>query len=124
MDQPVAEPQTNLASSSIRQVFLQWEWLRIWYNAVLVVWVLGWVAYFVWYEPSGRPNYPWGWFWLTIVESAVFSNLFYLLGPAAEAYLRWMGVWADWMRALIFFAGLAFTAFAAFVVVGFLLSPH
>lgn len=58
MDQSVPAPLTNLASSSIRRVFLRWEWLRIWYNAVLVVWVLGWVAYFVAYEPNCYPNYP------------------------------------------------------------------
>jgi hypothetical protein len=124
MDQSVAAPQTNLASSSIRQVFLQWEWLRIWYNTVLVFWVLGLVSYFVAYEPNGHPDYPWGWFWLSIVEGAVVSNICFFLGPASEAYLHWLGVWAHWMRALVFVAGLAFTAFAAFVVVAFLLAPH
>ncbi len=130
MDQSVPAAQTNPAGSSIRQVFLQWEWLRIWYNAALVVWVLGLTAFALSsrlgsegvFSPKMMAAF-WPRFALVCAEGAVISNLCFFLGPMAESYVHWLGKEARWLRMTLFGSGLVFTLLAAFVTVQWMLMP-
>lgn len=107
-----------------RRIFRHWEWLRLWYNAALVVWVL--VIVTVYYVGAlGGPTQPLSLsFWLTVAQCGLVSNVFFFLGPVAELYLCWLGIENRALRLLLFLLGLAFTGFAALAVVGFLLATH
>lgn len=129
---PVRNPYRVDGSSTqqIRQIFLQWEWLRIWYNVVLVAWVLLLTGYALslWSDSEGvfSPKLTavfWPRFALVCLEGAAISNLCFFLGPAVEAYAGWLGKKARWLRPTLFWSGLFFTMLGAFVTIQFALVP-
>ncbi|MEK7949715.1 hypothetical protein [Luteolibacter soli] len=102
---PVAgsEPD-DLQRPALREIVLGWEKLRLWYNAILLVPGLGVMA--SWVGKQGMP------FFLALVMAALVAmgaNFCFLLGPAAELYLRGLfrqGRPLGRGRLLIFGAGL------------------
>jgi hypothetical protein len=72
----------DLQRPALREIVLGWEKLRLWYNAVLLAPGLGVMA--GWVE-KGMPLF------IALIMAAmvaVGANLCFLLGPAAELYLR------------------------------------
>jgi hypothetical protein len=68
---------------ALREIVLAWEKLRLWYNAILLVPGLAILA--GWVGKQGMPL----WFALLMaVMVAAGANFCFLLGPAAELYLR------------------------------------
>ena len=88
---------------ALREIVLAWEKLRLWYNAILAVPGLAVLA--GWVGKQGMPLF----FALVMAAMvAVGANFCFLLGPAAELYLR--GLFRDGRplgrgRLLIFGAG-------------------
>jgi hypothetical protein len=81
---PVAgsEPD-DLQRPALREIVLGWEKLRLWYNVILLVPGLGVLA--GWTGKQGMPLF----FALVMAAMvAVGANFCFLLGPAAELYLR------------------------------------
>jgi hypothetical protein len=89
---------------ALREIVLAWEKLRLWYNAILLVPGLAILA--GWVGKQGMPL----WFALLMaVMVAAGANFCFLLGPAAELYLRGLfrqGRPLGRGRLLIFGAGL------------------
>jgi hypothetical protein len=81
---PVAgsEPD-DIQRPALREIVLGWEKLRLWYNAILLV--PGLVVIAGWTGKQGMPL-----FFALIMAAmvAVGANFCFLLGPAAELYLR------------------------------------
>ena len=110
---PVAgsEPD-DLQRPALREIVLAWEKLRLWYNAILLVPGLGVIAGWV---NQGAPLL------IAVVMAvlvAVGANFCFLLGPAAELYLRGLfrqGRPLGRGRLLIFGAGLV-VSLGVFVV--------
>lgn len=89
---------------ALREIVLGWEKLRLWYNAILFV--PGVVVILAWVGKQGMPL-----FFAVVMAAmvAIGANFCFLLGPAAELYLR--GLFRDGRplgrgRLLIFGAGL------------------
>ena len=87
-------------------IIRRWERLRIVYNAVLIPWVLGILLV----SQTAPPGVI-----VMVVPAGILANLLYLLGPAVEAYITWFGLWHVSLTALLFLAGLGFTAVIALV---------
>ncbi|MCJ7511983.1 MAG: hypothetical protein MUO23_03305 [Anaerolineales bacterium] len=87
----------NRLVAQAREVFMRWERLRIPYNALLAAVVL---------FPTGG-----GFHWPDLAEipilllGAVLANLCFLAGPAAEAYLAWVGIRSKLVTAALFVGG-------------------
>lgn len=121
-------PSATVADSQpfVRAVFLDWEKLRVVYNAVLVVLVL---ACLLTAPRDWDPDYPAAWRgaepgrlnWpLALLQCSVWgvvSNLCFFLGPAVEAYAAWLGWRSPLLRYGLFLLGTLFTAVMAAAVV-------
>ncbi len=107
--------------SEARKVFIAWEWLRLIYNGLLIpgVCLLAWV------ESHSLPPFheapistvptwgDWAMWWMIVAAYGVFSNLCFLLGPAVEVYVGWLGLPTRAVRWIAFTLGTLFTAIAA-----------
>ncbi|QDT70071.1 hypothetical protein MalM25_30160 [Planctomycetes bacterium MalM25] len=114
-------------SSEARKVFLAWERLRLIYNGLLIpgVCLLAWV------ESHSLPPFheapltaaptwrEWTMWWVIVAAYGVFSNLCFLLGPAVEVYLGWLGLPTRAVRWFVFTLGTLFTAIAAALFIVF-----
>lgn len=83
--------------SAARPVFVRWERLRIPYNALLAMLVL--------LPMAGGFSWPDLGDLLVLLMGAVLANLCYLAGPAAEAYLAWLGLRSRLVTAALFIGG-------------------
>lgn len=103
--------------STVKQVFRRWERWRVAYNLALVGLVIA--SAIAW----GDGNSNWTRLAWECVFGAIFANLCYFAGPAADAYLRWLGVNNRVIAPFLFGCGLLFTmALASFTVRTSLLS--
>ncbi len=112
MDNPYSAPQSAAAPddghgghlhreqlAQIGEVFVAWEWLRIWYNVVLACVAL--VAILL-IEPSLLLD-------VMILEqlavAAIGANACFLAGPLLEGYVTWWWRPARWLRMPVFILG-------------------
>ena len=89
---------------ALREIVLSWEKLRLWYNAILLV--PGLAVIIGWTSKQGMPVFV---ALVMAVMVGVGANFCFLLGPAAELYLRGLfrqGRPLGRGRLLIFGAGL------------------
>ncbi|MCW1884904.1 hypothetical protein OKA04_09210 [Luteolibacter flavescens] len=101
---------------ALREIVVAWEKLRIWYNAILLVPGLAVVA--MW---TGQYGMPLLFGLVSAVVIAIGANICFLLGPAAELYLRAIfrqGRPLGRGRALLFWAGVV-VSLGVFVVATF-----
>ena len=119
---PYASPVTNDPGSSFDEptpkvsidflpIMRRWERLRLFYNGILVVFVL-FLTLVVYPDTKSEMLY---WFYVCI--GGVVANLCFLTGPTIEAYGRCFRLWNDFLTLLLFLAGLGFTALLALEVV-------
>jgi hypothetical protein len=88
---------------SARQVFLAWERLRIVFNLVLIIFVLGDASS----ELSDRE------FRHFLIRAAFAANVCFCLGPVAEGYLAFFGVQRLIARVVVFVPGMIFGLFTS-----------
>ncbi|MFM8367821.1 MAG: hypothetical protein ACKOBD_03585 [Chloroflexota bacterium] len=72
----------------VNGVLLKWERWRILYNVLLVLSLL------IRQVPQ--------WIW---IDTLIFGNLFYFLGPVVEGYAEWIGKQSKWYLPVMFTAG-------------------
>jgi hypothetical protein len=105
------QPLTTTAK--VKLVFRAWEWLRVWYNLILVVIVLFELG------PGFRllalPAV-----WIDLGMYAIAANIVFFAGPAVESYLTWLGVWRPWARGVLFVGGCVLSAALAFWITSWL----
>lgn len=98
-----SEPEES-QRPALREIVLAWEKLRLWYNAILLL--PGLAVIIGWTSKQGMPVF------IALVMAAIVAvgaNFCFLLGPAAELYLRGLfrqGRPLGRGRLLIFGAGL------------------
>ncbi len=97
-------PPSRTPLDIAKPVFLAWEKLRLLYIALLSAWTL----LLAWPMIADNP-----FTLIALVICGVVANLFYLLGPAIETYIRWLGCEALWVRMLLFISGTLWTALLA-----------
>lgn len=105
-----ASPATVTTESQavdFRPVMQRWEHLRLYYNVILVVFVI----LFAVFELPRLVTFPA--FWIVCFVGGVVANLCFLVAPAIEAYSTCLNIWQRWMTLVLFLAGLAFTAILA-----------
>ena len=110
----VADPEsTNSRSLNeiARKTFLEWEKLRLFYVAALAVMTLLAGAINVSALLLSVE------FWVMVAIGAVFANLCYFAGPMIESYVKWLGVRAPWLRAILFVVGTLFACGLAFAAI-------
>ena len=116
VSEPAAGSDPSDAEVSVTDfgpIIRSWEFLRLIYNAVLILWTLGLTVLF---EPSlmARVDY-----WFVVVVSGAIANLCFLIGPAVEGYARRFGFWHPAVTGGVFLLGLLFAmALAAMTVAG------
>lgn len=94
----------NTFWAEVRATFLQWEKLRIVYNAVLVA--LTCIATFgLKPDLAIDPG-----FWLGAVAAGLAANVCFFIGPMAECYIRWLGYRSPVLTYGLFGAGMAFSS--------------
>jgi hypothetical protein len=109
--QVLAQPAGPGLRADVKRVFLAWEKLRPVYNLVLALWALALLYPELERDPS---RYALLAIALRLFWGAVKANLGYFAGPAAESYLRWLGVRTLWARAALFVTGTAFAMLIGF----------
>jgi hypothetical protein len=87
------------AEPTFMEVFLAWEKLRILYNGLLIVAVLGIILKSGFNLLAG----------IFFVEPAIYANVGFCAGPVAEGYLSWLGFRHPACRWFIFALGLFIT---------------
>ena len=97
-----------------RSTFLAWELLRIVYVGLLGAFTLLLVG---WRINEVRIA-------MLVFEGAIAANLAFFAGPTVETYLRWLGVYATWMRWVLFVGGTLLTAALAFGALAMTLLPN
>jgi len=97
------------AAWSVREIFRKWEVLRLVYNGVLIVESLAFAIPLLWRVPIGP-------FILNAVLAALAANVCFLLGPAVESYVRWLGWHFRGLRHVLFAAGLLFSMYVVLLV--------
>jgi hypothetical protein len=97
--------------NDVRRIFLRWERLRIVYNAALITLVVVLVALLY------VPEIEWALLGWRCVVGAVVANVCFFAGPAAEAYLYWLGVRNRAVTAVFFLMGLVFSMGLAAITV-------
>ncbi len=101
-DAPTVEPVAigDSFEAIAKRTFLDWEKLRLWFNAVLVVWTWGvaqsWFSFAIFSEPA---------FWMQFVVMVVTVNLCFLAGPATESCVTWLGFRTHALRLSLFVFG-------------------
>ncbi len=88
-------------------IILRWERLRIYYNAILAIWVILLAIVFV-PQHAGEAR-----FWIAVLTGAVIANACYFAGPLIEGYGMFFRKWNSVCTAILFLAGLAFCAVLA-----------
>jgi hypothetical protein len=89
-----------------RNIFVQWEKLRLLYLAALSCFCILIVG------PSRlTSNNVIG----VLITGAIAANILYFAGPVVEAYVAWLGYRPKWFRWLLFVGGTLLSAFVAFV---------
>ncbi len=86
----------GVAEASARSVFVAWEILRLWFNAIMSA-----IVVYVGWGHLGLPD-----FWFFVALNAVAANVCFCVGPVAEGYLDLMIDDRQISRALVFFHGL------------------
>ena len=92
-------------------IMWRWERLRLYYNGVLVIYVLL-IAITIF--PAKARDLS---FWFCVCLGGVLANVCYLTGPTIEAYATYFRVWNKTLTMLLFAAGLGFTALLATVCI-------
>jgi hypothetical protein len=102
MTTPQAEARAiSPEAVTARTIFLKWEWLRVLYNANLLVVV---IAYELFVGDTSRfRNLA---YFIYPATRASMANLLFMAGPAVEAYANWLGLRVQAIRPLLFLAGL------------------
>lgn len=95
------------------EIIGRWERLRVVYNTVLIALVMLLVIGMF----PGRFAVPR--FWVEVCFGAIIANVCFMAGPTIEGYCRFLKLWANAMRPLLFLAG---TCFAAILAVACVLS--
>ena len=100
-----------------KQIFLMWEKLRVVYNVVLLCVVL--TVFLL--TKRGEVN----WFTLgwVCVMGCLGANLCFFAGPAADAYLNWLGYRHAAITAILFALGLLLSILLAAAFVSISLNP-
>lgn len=88
-------------------IMRRWEFLRFFYNGLLIVLVL-FVSLFFYPQQAAEPGY-----WVLTCIGGLVANLCYFVGPAIEAYGTRFRVWHRNMTILLFLGGLGFTGILA-----------
>lgn len=83
--------------NDIKPVFLKWEKLRIPYNIILTLVVLGLVV-----PIKGLPHFT---EITNVVMGAVLANLCFFAAPIVEAYMGWLGYRFKWTTPVLFMGG-------------------
>jgi hypothetical protein len=96
-----ALPLFNIRASepTFMEVFFAWEKLRLLYNSMLIVAVLGTALKAGYSMLVG----------IFFVEPAIYANLCFCAGPVAEGYLTWLGLPRRPCRWIIFWVGFFIT---------------
>jgi hypothetical protein len=87
------------------EVFFAWERLRLLYNLILAVVVVGFGAL------SAEVRVPL--FWFRVAGEAIIANVCFCCGPVAECYLRWGGLRLRAARWCLFGSGTLLAAWMA-----------
>lgn len=107
---PYAAPisaTSNIASVDFAPIIRRWERLRLYYNAILVSFVL--LVTFVRFPGHiSDPAY-----WAKLAFGGLIANLCFLTGPAIEGYGTRFRFWNGVMTIVLFLAGLGFSTFLA-----------
>jgi hypothetical protein len=98
-DSAMPLPNIRAAEPTFMEVFFAWEKLRILYNGLLIVAVLG-VALKSGYSMLAG---------IFFLEPAIYANLGFCAGPVAEGYLCWFGLPRRTCRWAIFASGFLLT---------------
>jgi hypothetical protein len=95
LDEPLPLVKNASGEPTAREVFLAWEKLRLYYNAILAG-----LSLFL-----GLPRLASSGFWYTLFQGALIANLCFCLGVALEGYAALFGIPRRPMRLLLFFLG-------------------
>jgi hypothetical protein len=116
MSDDVAVNRFPFQSESAHKWFLQWEKLRLTYNGILLVIVLGMSACFFGWSMFVNPE-----FWLFLGISCFLANVCFCVGPWIEGWLALLGADHLLVRRLVFSFGLLL---ACFLTVGAIFYWH
>lgn len=129
MDNPYSSPQTGSPAeagepgplspqrerlANLGEVFVAWEWLRIWYNVALASVALLSVMLL---DPALLVNLG---SLETMVLSAIGANGCFLAGPLVEGYVTWWWRPVKGLRECLFYAGTFGSILLTLLVVLFL----
>ena len=105
---PYAAPisvASNVPSVDFATIIRRWERLRIYYNAILISFVL--LVTFIFF-PGHTSDVS---FWARVAVAGLLANLCFLTGPAIEGYGTHFGFWNGVMTMALFLAGLGLSTF-------------
>ncbi len=101
------QPKSSTGIVDFRNIIVVWERLRLFYNGLLVVYVLA-ITFALRRQLLSAPD-----FWGVLLICAFVANVCFFIGPAIEGYARYFFGWHIILSILLFLAGLLFTALAA-----------
>lgn len=87
-------------SDFIKPIFIKWEKLRIVYNLVLLITVVGFNTM------SMGISVLTPFLLITWVFGAILANFCFLAGPIIESYVSWLGLRSNIVTAILFMGGL------------------
>ena len=102
-----ASAGTQIVGVDFTPIIRRWERLRIYYNTILVSFVLL-VTFVAFPGKVSDVSY-----WASVTVGGVIANLLFLTGPAIEGYGTHFRIWHRFMTILLFLAGLGFSTFLA-----------
>lgn len=120
MENPYASPATTSDAelspereryAQLGEVFVSWEWLRIWYNVVLSVVALVGVLLV---KPQMLLQFN---ELESMAAAAIGANACFFAGPIVEGYITWWFGPVVWLRKGIFALGTLFSVFLVMVVI-------
>ena len=98
---------TSAVSIDFRPIMRRWERLRLWYNGVLIAFVL-FLSLIVFPDNATDVGY-----WARVCFGGLIANVCFLIGPTVEAYGTHFRLWNGGLTILLFLAGLGLTALLA-----------
>ena len=106
-DEPATQPPESTVAVDFVPIMRRWEKLRLYYNAVLILFVLflSFVAF-----PRYVTDIS---YWAAICFGGLTANVCFLTAPAIEAYGTWLRLWNGALTTMLFLIGLGFTALLA-----------
>lgn len=105
------EIDNQRATIDFAKIIRRWEPLRIFYNGILIAFVL--LATAVFYpQNSARLDY-----WLSIILGGLIANICFFVGPATEGYFAFFGLRSRGLSIALFLAGLLVTAVLALLCI-------